>query len=287
MVELCQRLTSKEDEEEYEGREKVEMEVAKRGKETLLHFGSSLGLCRLVRYISITERRFHLTFQVCSLLHWAAEYPGGRLGKEGDAMARDREGCTPLVNLKFTTNKKSLILNFSSLQMRACASGKAELAIILYHWNSTALHVTNNAGKTCAELAGESSCPSLKEELEELDRQKRKEALETTMPNVKDRGFLKPRQPTVDGHTKERAMSEDASLRNTSLRKPTPASTASRHNRASSSSSSSSAARSSKTELSKRRSVDSGINLESHNVSTDLHSQPARTRQRGCRQLSK
>ena len=224
--------------------------------------------------------------QVCSLLHWAAEYPGGRLGKEGDAMARDREGCTPLVNLKFTTNNKSLI--FSSLQMRACASGKAELAIILYHWNSTALHVTNNAGKTCAEFAGESSCPSLKMELEELDRQKRKEALETTMPNVKHRGFLKPRQPIVDnGHTKERAMSEDASLRNTSLRKPTPASTASRHNRASSSSSSSSAARSSKTELSKRRSVDSGINLESHNVSTDLHSQPARTRQRGCRQLSK
>ena len=201
-------------------------------------------------------------------------------------MARDREGCTPLVNLKLTTNKKSLILIFSSLQMRACTSGKAELAIILYHWNSTALHVTNNAGKTCAELAGESSCPSLKEELEELDRQKRKDALETTMP-VKHRGFLKPRQPTVDGHTKERAMSEDASLRNTSLRKPTPASTASRHNRASSSSSSS-AARSSKTELSKRRSVDSGINLESHNnVSTDLHSQPARTRQRGCRQLSK
>ena len=284
MVELCQRLTSEEDEEEYKGREKVEVEVAKRGKETLLHFGSSLGLCRLVRYISITERRFHLTLQVCSLLHWAAEYPGGRLGKEGDAMARDREGCTPLVNLKLTTNNKSLILIFSSLQMRACASGKAELAIILYHWNSTALHVTNNAGKTCAELAGESSCPSLKEELEELDRQKRKEALETTMP-VKHRGFLKPRQPTVDGHTKERAMSEDASLRNTSLRKPTPASTASRHNRASSSSSS--AARSSKTELSKRRSVDSGINLESHNVSTDLHSQPARTRQRGCRQLSK
>ena len=55
MVELCQRLTSEEDEEEYEVREKVEMEVAKRGKETLLHFGSSLGLCRLVNYISITS----------------------------------------------------------------------------------------------------------------------------------------------------------------------------------------------------------------------------------------
>ena len=52
--------------------------------------------------------------------------------------------------------------------MRACASGKAELATILYHWNSAALHLTNNAGKTCAQLAGESTCPSLKEELEQL-----------------------------------------------------------------------------------------------------------------------
>ena len=63
MVELCQRLTSEEDEEEYEVREKVEMEVASRGKETLLHFGSSLGLCRLViSYISIRERRFYVDF---------------------------------------------------------------------------------------------------------------------------------------------------------------------------------------------------------------------------------
>ena len=56
MVELCQRLTSEEDEEEYEGREKVEMEVAKRGKETLLHFGSSLGLCRLVLKLYLDHR---------------------------------------------------------------------------------------------------------------------------------------------------------------------------------------------------------------------------------------
>ena len=62
MVELCQRLTSEEDEEDYEVREKVEMEVARRGKETLLHFGSSLGLCRLVSYIPITERRSHSSF---------------------------------------------------------------------------------------------------------------------------------------------------------------------------------------------------------------------------------
>ena len=62
MVELCQRLTSEEDEEDYKVREKVEMEVAWRGKETLLHFGSSLGLCRLVSYTPITEGRFHSSF---------------------------------------------------------------------------------------------------------------------------------------------------------------------------------------------------------------------------------
>ena len=168
--------------------------------------------------------------------------------------------------------------------MRACASGKAELATILYHWNSAALHLTNKAGKTCAQLAGESTCPSLKEELEQLDRQKRKEALETVAA-AKPRGFLKPRQ-SVEEQIKERAASVDAPRTSSSPRKTTPSSsTASRHNRASSSSSS--AARSSKAELSKRRSVDSGINLESHNANLEVNSQPARTRQRGCRQLSK
>ena len=173
--------------------------------------------------------------------------------------------------------------------MRACASGKAELATILYHWNSAALPLTNNSGKTCAQLAGESTCPGLKEELEQLDRQKRKEALETVAA-AKPRGFLKPRQPVDQEHIKERAASVDAPRTSSSPRKTTPSSSStasSRHNRASSSSSSSSAARSSKAELSKRRSVDSGINLESHNANLEVHSQPARTRQRGCRQLSK
>ena len=180
-----------------------------------------------------------------------------------------------------STTKYFLPSELPSTQMRACASGKAELATILYHWNSAALHLTNNEGKTCAQLAGESSCPSLKEELEQLDRQKRKEALETVA--AKPRGFLKPRQP-VEEHIKERAASVDAPR--TSSPRKTTSSTVSRHNRASSSSSS--AARSSKAELSKRRSVDSGINLESHTTANlELHSQPARTRQRGCRQLSK
>ena len=43
-MELCQRLTS----EEGDDVEKEEKEVKGSGRQTLLHFGASLGLCRLV-----------------------------------------------------------------------------------------------------------------------------------------------------------------------------------------------------------------------------------------------
>ena len=51
-MELCQRLTSEEgDDDEEEEKEKKEKEVKEtigEERETLLHFGASLGLCRLV-----------------------------------------------------------------------------------------------------------------------------------------------------------------------------------------------------------------------------------------------
>ena len=43
-MELCQRLTS----EEGDNEEKEVKEVKGSGRQTLLHFGASLGLCRLV-----------------------------------------------------------------------------------------------------------------------------------------------------------------------------------------------------------------------------------------------
>ena len=43
-MELCQRLTSEEGDDE----EKKEEIGEGRGRQTLLHFGASLGLCRLV-----------------------------------------------------------------------------------------------------------------------------------------------------------------------------------------------------------------------------------------------
>ena len=55
-MELCQRLTSEEGDEEEEV-EKEEKETIGEERETLLHFGASLGLCRLV-FLSQIKSRF-------------------------------------------------------------------------------------------------------------------------------------------------------------------------------------------------------------------------------------
>ena len=48
-MELCQRLTSEEGDEEEEEEEEVKETIGEeRERQTLLHFGASLGLCRLV-----------------------------------------------------------------------------------------------------------------------------------------------------------------------------------------------------------------------------------------------
>ena len=79
MVILCQKLTSQDclipDADSVHDGE---------GHSTLLHDAAALGLTRLV----------------CSLLHWAAEHPGRRLGREVDALAKDVAGFTPLVSIE-------------------------------------------------------------------------------------------------------------------------------------------------------------------------------------------
>ena len=74
---MCQKLTS----EDWTTDDGIASDIGHHSYTTLLHLGASLGLCRLV----------------CSLLHWAAEHPGRRLGREVDALAKDSEGYTPLV----------------------------------------------------------------------------------------------------------------------------------------------------------------------------------------------
>ena len=84
--------------------------------------------------------------------------------------------------------------------MRACANGKKEIATILYHWNSAAAKVKNTAGLTAAQLAGMSSCPEFREELEKLEQQKRQEQIEPQISSKHIRDsverviFVKPAQ---------------------------------------------------------------------------------------------
>ena len=84
--------------------------------------------------------------------------------------------------------------------MRACANGKKEIATILYHWNSAAAKVKNTDGLTAAQLAGMSSCPEFREELEKLEQQKRQEQIEPQISSkhIRDSAerviFVKPAQ---------------------------------------------------------------------------------------------
>ena len=78
LVTMCQKLTS----EDWTTDEGITSDVD--SDSTLLHDAASLGLTRLV----------------CSLLHWAAEKPGRRLGREVDALAKDIDGFTPLVSIE-------------------------------------------------------------------------------------------------------------------------------------------------------------------------------------------
>ena len=55
-MELCQRLTSEEGNEEEEVEKEVKETIGEE-RETLLHFGASLGLCRLV-FLSKIKSRF-------------------------------------------------------------------------------------------------------------------------------------------------------------------------------------------------------------------------------------
>ena len=73
----CQKLTS----EDWTTEEGVMSDTG--SESTLLHYAAAMGYTRLV----------------CSLLHWAAEHPGRRLGREVDALAKDGEGFTPMVSI--------------------------------------------------------------------------------------------------------------------------------------------------------------------------------------------
>ena len=129
--------------------------------------------------------------------------------------------------------------------MRACGNGKKEIATILYHWNSAAVKIRNRAGQTCSEVAGLSSCPEFKEELDKMEEQKRLEKLQPLLSKKESEViFVKPpvlrekksksfmRAPSLEGHLHiphraRRSQSPlgtcSSSLRITNLREGSPA----------------------------------------------------------------
>ena len=179
--------------------------------------------------------------------------------------------------------------------MRACANGKKEIATILYHWNSAAAKIKNKAGQTCVELAGESSCPDFKQELEELEELKMFEQMESSSTITSESLLKKPKseflKPSEKKITKKviRAPSLEGHLNipSNTRRSPSPlgtfgmrsASASVRNLRAASpASSNQEEAPGFKLHLSKQPSVDSGINLDV---------QAVKNIQKDIRQLSK
>ncbi|XP_021372899.1 calmodulin-binding transcription activator 2-like isoform X2 [Mizuhopecten yessoensis] len=77
---------------------------------TLLHLAAALGYSKLIQ----------------TLVHWRSDNPCWVLEYEVDARCQDDNACTPL--------------------MWACGRGHTQAAVVLYHWNSEALHIQNNEG---------------------------------------------------------------------------------------------------------------------------------------------
>nr|CAD7452636.1 unnamed protein product [Timema tahoe] len=107
---------------------------------TLLHLAASLGFSRLV----------------CAMLHWRAENSSLLLETEVDALSQDDHGFTPL--------------------MWACARGHRETAVLLYHWNHTALNIRNLNAQTATECARVHSHEELAREMERLELHRERES---------------------------------------------------------------------------------------------------------------
>lgn len=105
---------------------------------TLLHLASALGYSRLV----------------CTMLTWRADNSCMILEAEVDALSQDEEGYTPL--------------------MWACARGHLETAAILYRYNHNALNVKNRRQEGPIELAKINGHQGVVLELEKLEKERLK-----------------------------------------------------------------------------------------------------------------
>ena len=174
--------------------------------------------------------------------------------------------------------------NTLSLELGGCKVGNSRRSENMEINRSVCYRIRNKAGQTCAELAGKSSCPGFKLELEKLEMQKNKELQETEGSAKSRPEFLKPvkkitkkviRAPSLEGY-----LNIPSNLR----RSPSPLATMSAGSpgtRSLRGVSPQVEASNRKIKLVKRPSVDSGINLDSQTVKN------TNREKKNSRQLSK
>jgi hypothetical protein len=108
--------------------------------------------------------------------------------------------------------------------MRACHHGNKEVATILYHWNSAAANIKNKLGQTCAEVAGASSSPEFRLELERMEAIKKKETFHSlSRNNSQDTAFVKPEGRRISKAVmRAPSLEEHLTVPGTSSRSPSP-----------------------------------------------------------------
>ncbi|XP_063699014.1 calmodulin-binding transcription activator 1 isoform X3 [Culicoides brevitarsis] len=93
---------------------------------------------------------------VCTMLTWRSDNSSMILEAETDALSQDEDGYTPL--------------------MWACSKGHLEVATILYRYNHNALNVKNNQGMSPIDVAKANNHQNIVNELEKLEQERLKPA---------------------------------------------------------------------------------------------------------------
>uniref|UniRef100_A0A336LJG5 CSON009145 protein n=1 Tax=Culicoides sonorensis TaxID=179676 RepID=A0A336LJG5_CULSO len=146
LVSYCQKLTQRT----WRSGTPTPWSVSHKGM-TLLHLAAALGYSRLV----------------CTMLTWRADNSSMILEAEIDALSQDEDGFTPL--------------------MWACAKGHVDVAAILYRYNHNALNVKNNLNQSPVEVAEINKHSNIVQELEKLEQERLKPV--ENIPSVKEQNI--------------------------------------------------------------------------------------------------
>lgn len=133
LVSYCQKLTQRT----WRSATPTPWGVSHKGM-TLLHLAAALGYSRLV----------------CTMLTWRSDNSSMILEAETDALSQDEDGYTPL--------------------MWACAKGHLEVATILYRYNHNALNVKNTQKMSSLDVAKANNHQNVIQELEKLEQERLK-----------------------------------------------------------------------------------------------------------------